>query len=54
MESSIELENILNLSERLKPLLSANTLSPDKKDPNKPSREIEGGGNGSGEENNEE
>lgn len=55
MNMSIHLENdILNLSDRLEPLQSSNTLSPDKKDPNRPEREIDGGSNGEGQEKQEE
>jgi hypothetical protein len=54
MESAIKMEDVLDLENRFIPLKSGNTLSPDKKDSNRPPREIEGGGDGSGEEGNEE
>lgn len=54
MESAIKMEEVLDLENKFIPLKSGNTLSPDKKDSNRPPREIEGGGNGSGEEGDEE
>jgi len=55
VQYSTTLENdILGLQDKFIPLTSANTLSPDKKDSNRPPRETDGASDGEGQENNEE